>query len=141
MTYGSFLGLFLVIPIALTLALFRVSRAVKLLPVFWPALGVLLVVVYVATSPWDNAAVAWGLWGFDPERIWGIRIVHLPLEEYLFFGLQTVLTGLWVGRRLSRLAARSESTRSEASVQREPDHGVDERLAAASPTEPTGVAR
>ena len=37
-----------------------------------------------------------------------MKLIHLPLEEYLFFGLQTLLTGLWVGRRLQRLPAREE---------------------------------
>ena len=51
------------------------------------------------------------VWGFDEQRIWGLRIGYLPLEEYLFFGLQTVLTGLWVYRRLRalRLPPRGEA--------------------------------
>jgi lycopene cyclase domain-containing protein len=101
MTYARFLGLFVVLPILFLLVRYRRTlRTHSLAP-----LGMLLVVVYVATSPWDNLAVKWGLWGFDPERIWGIKLGYLPLEEYLFFGLQTVLVGLWARERLRRVLA------------------------------------
>lgn len=96
MTYARFLGLFVVLPI-----LFLVVRYRHLLS--WKGLrpmAILLFVVYAATCPWDNLAVKWGLWHFRPELIWGVIIGYLPLEEYLFFGLQTVLVGLWVFARL-----------------------------------------
>jgi lycopene cyclase domain-containing protein len=99
MTYARFLGLFVVLPILWLL--FRYRRTLS-----WRGLvpmGLLLVVVYTATTPWDNLAVKWGLWGFEPERIWGIKLGYLPLEEYLFFGLQTLLVGLWAAERLRRV--------------------------------------
>lgn len=96
MTYARFLALFVVLPAILLAYRFRKDLDRRALLPF----ALLLLVVYAATSPWDNYAVAHGLWSFDPERIWGIRIVHLPVEEYLFFGLQTLLTGVWVWRRL-----------------------------------------
>ena len=111
MTYARFLGLFVVLPI-----LFLVVRYRRTLS--WRGLapmGLLLVVVYAATTPWDNLAVKWGLWGFDPERIWGIKLWYLPLEEYLFFGLQTVLVGLWAGARLRRVL-ESPQARRESEV-------------------------
>jgi len=99
MTYARFLGLFVVLPLLFLVWRYRRTfTAWSLAP-----MGLLLVVVYAATSPWDNLAVKWGLWGFDPERIWGIKLWYLPLEEYLFFGLQTVLVGLWAGARLRRV--------------------------------------
>ena len=102
MTYGRFLGLFVLLPI---LGSAWLPRANLRRGGFGPLL-LLLLVVYVATTPWDNAAVAHGLWDFDNERTWGVRLLYLPVEEYLFFGLQTVLTGLWVRARLSRLSAQ-----------------------------------
>ncbi len=99
MTYGLFLGVFLVVPIAACLFIFRKSLTWRLLLPFAP----LLLVVYAATTPWDNAAVAAGLWDFGPGQTWGIRLIHLPLEEYLFFGLQTLLTGLLVAMQLRKL--------------------------------------
>ena len=99
MTYARFLALFVGVPILVSAWLLREDLRRRR---FAPML-MLLAVVYVATTPWDNYAVAHGLWDFDPERIWGVRLIYLPLEEYLFFGLQTVLTGLWVRARLARL--------------------------------------
>ncbi|WP_240359076.1 lycopene cyclase domain-containing protein [Pyxidicoccus trucidator] len=102
MTYARFLGLFVVLPLLFLMWRYRRTfSAWSLAP-----MGLLLVVVYAATSPWDNLAVKWGLWGFDPERIWGIKLGYLPLEEYLFFGLQTLLVGLWARARLARVLAK-----------------------------------
>jgi lycopene cyclase domain-containing protein len=65
-------------------------------------LAALSAVVLVWTSPWDNAAVAMGLWGFDRERTSGIFLGRLPIEEYAFFLLQTWIVSLFVIRRLMR---------------------------------------
>jgi lycopene cyclase domain-containing protein len=62
----------------------------------WAELGTIraalltLVIVYAFTSPWDNWAVKRGIWGF-PEGRFSFRIAHLPVEEYAFFGLQTLM--------------------------------------------------
>jgi len=98
-TYARFLGLFVVVPILASAWLLRGNLRQG---GFGP-MALLLLVVYAATTPWDNAAVARGLWEFDDARTWGVRLLYLPVEEYLFFGLQTVLTGLWVRARLARL--------------------------------------
>jgi lycopene cyclase domain-containing protein len=55
---------------------------------FWAATLVLLAVM-VFTSPWDNLAAKWGIWGFPREK-YTLRIGYLPVEEYLFFILQSV---------------------------------------------------
>jgi len=101
MTYARFLALFLVVPIVLSLAVRGPRRYAR----HAAALGLLLVFVYVGTIPWDSTAVARGLWSFDTARTWQVTVFGLPLEEVLFFGLQTVLTGLWVNRRLDRTFA------------------------------------
>ena len=98
MTYARFLALFLgpllVLGIVLVRPVFRVRHLLFLLG--------LSVVVVAWTSPWDNAAVAAGLWGFDPERISGLVVGLLPVEEYLFFLLQTWVTSLLLMRRVMR---------------------------------------
>jgi lycopene cyclase domain-containing protein len=52
--------------------------------------GVTLAIVYLFTVPWDNWAAAKGIWGFTRDR-YSLRWGHLPVEEYAFFGLQTLL--------------------------------------------------
>jgi putative membrane protein len=44
----------------------------------------------VFTSPWDNYAVAKGIWDFPADRVW-FRVRHLPIEEYAFFVIQSLL--------------------------------------------------
>jgi lycopene cyclase domain-containing protein len=97
-TYSGFLALFVWVPLAAVVW----RCGVEVSSDGWRALGLLLVIVYVATTPWDSAAVARGLWDFDPGRIAGMRLGRLPIEEYLFFGLQAALTGVWVLHRLAR---------------------------------------
>jgi putative membrane protein len=41
------------------------------------------------TTPWDNLAAKWGIWGFPREK-YSFRIGWLPVEEYAFFLLQSV---------------------------------------------------
>ena len=124
MTYARFLGLFVVLPVVFLLVRYRRTLSWRGMA----PMGILLVVVYAATSPWDNLAVKWGLWNFKPELIWGITLGYLPLEEYLFFGLQTLLVGLWVRARLSRvLEAPAPAPRSvEKSVVSKPRLGAEE---------------
>ena len=98
MTYARFLALFLGPLLVLGIVRARHVLAARHLLFL---LG-LSVVVVAWTSPWDNAAVAAGLWGFDPERISGIVIGLLPIEEYLFFLLQTWVTSLLLIRWVMR---------------------------------------
>ncbi len=101
MTYFGFLVRFVLIPILVLLVLaWRDSRrgivlppALRLLP---PAgiLATLVVVALLYTTPWDNYLVATGVWWYRPELVVGITLGWVPLEEYTFFVLQTVMTGL-----------------------------------------------
>jgi lycopene beta-cyclase len=126
MTYARFLGLFVVLPILFLVVRYRRTLTLRGLA----PLGILLGVVYVATTPWDNLAVKWGLWGFDPELTWGIKVGYLPLEEYLFFGLQTLLVGLWAGERLRRVLEAPEPEQqhrpAEAAEAGKPEQGAEE---------------
>jgi len=53
------------------------------------AFGFVLLAVMVFTTPWDNLAAKWGIWGF-PRQKYSLRIGYLPVEEYAFFLLQSV---------------------------------------------------
>lgn len=101
MTYIRFLAVFLLLPatIAAGLAWF-VARRGRAGRAFWPgksvARGLLAhVVLAVAyTAPWDNYLVATRVWWYDPARVIGLTLGWVPVEEYGFFILQTLLTGL-----------------------------------------------
>ncbi|HEV7730733.1 MAG TPA: lycopene cyclase domain-containing protein [Candidatus Binatia bacterium] len=99
MTYTTYLLLFVVPP--LLLVLWRFGDVLR--DRGWAPLALLLVVVYGTTIPWDAWAIATGLWSFDPECLAGPHVWGIPIEEVAFFGLQTMLTGVWV---LHRLAVR-----------------------------------
>ena len=51
--------------------------------------ALILVIVVAFTTPWDNYAVAQGIWGFPPSK-YAFRIWHLPVEEYGFFVVQSL---------------------------------------------------
>ena len=53
------------------------------------ALGLVLAAVMVFTTPWDNLAAKWGIWGFPREK-YSLRLGYLPIEEYAFFLLQSL---------------------------------------------------
>lgn len=102
MTYFGFLLRFLVIPILIFLAIthwdnkqnrripgFRNGRAV------WAAIGVHVLLAVFYTTPWDNYLVATGVWYYNPELVTGLVIGYVPIEEYTFFVLETILSGLW----------------------------------------------
>ena len=111
MTYFGFLLIFLVLPILIFLPItywdsrkdkkgnhFRSGRAVWL----GIAIHVLLAVAY--TTPWDNYLVATKVWSYNPGLVTGLVIGYVPVEEYTFFILETVLSGLWwwfLARRIS----------------------------------------
>ncbi|KAJ3092810.1 hypothetical protein HK102_002377 [Quaeritorhiza haematococci] len=54
----------------------------------------LVTLALVYTTPWDNALVAYGGWTFEPDRILA-TVGFIPVEEYAFFVIQTVMTGLF----------------------------------------------
>lgn len=100
MTYFAFLGIFLVIPIVAVLTYFAARRQGSDLPerltAMRPvaAIGITALVAVVYTTPWDNYLVATGVWGYPRSQVSGVILGYVPLEEYLFFVLQTVLTSL-----------------------------------------------
>lgn len=94
MTYFGVLAVFLLPPLLLLvgLSVYRGNlRRIDYLAVF---AHVLIAVIY--TTPWDNYLVATGVWWYDPHLVTGITIGWVPIEEYTFFVLQTILTGFWV---------------------------------------------
>jgi putative membrane protein len=60
------------------------------------AVGIHVLLALVYTTPWDNYLVATGVWWYDPELVHGLRLGWVPIEEYVFFVVQTLLTGFWL---------------------------------------------
>ena len=60
----------------------------------WKWIGTVTGIAFLYTTPWDNYLVWRGVWGYGEGRVLGV-IGYVPVEEYLFFLLQPVLTGLW----------------------------------------------
>jgi lycopene cyclase domain-containing protein len=59
------------------------------------ALPLIVLIALVYTTPWDNYLVWRGIWEYGSDRVVG-TIGYVPVEEYLFFLLQSILTGLWL---------------------------------------------
>jgi lycopene cyclase domain-containing protein len=111
MTYFGFLVCFVGIPLLILAALTAWDRrqgrklppSLSRLPAGL-ALLTLVILAVVWTTPWDNYLVATGVWYYDPELVTGMTLGWVPIEEYTFFIVQTLLTGLWLlwlGRHLS----------------------------------------
>lgn len=58
-------------------------------------LGAHVLMALLYTTPWDNYLVATGVWWYDESLVTGITLGYVPIEEYTFFIVQTVMTGLW----------------------------------------------
>lgn len=52
------------------------------------ATGWVFLAVLLFTTPWDNFAAKRGIWGFPREK-YTLKIGYLPVEEYVFFLLQS----------------------------------------------------
>jgi lycopene cyclase domain-containing protein len=99
MTYFGFLLRFLIIPILLLLF---VHWREKNKPTsgfderrIWRSILLHIFIAVVYTTPWDNYLVATGVWYYDPDLVTGIVFGYVPLEEYTFFVLETLMIGLW----------------------------------------------
>ena len=93
-TYWQFHGVFLLPVFAVLLGRQR-WRGRPVPPRVWTGIVVAAVIALVYTAPWDNYLIRRGVWSYPPGRVtlsW--RIGYVPLEEYLFFVLQPILTGL-----------------------------------------------
>lgn len=116
MTYFAFLGWFIGIPLLL---LFGINwwdrrRGIRLPDSLrgWPVSYVIMAHIVVAvlyTTPWDNYLVATRVWWYDPALVTGLVLGWVPIEEYTFFVLQTLLVGLWLLVLARRITDRTDS--------------------------------
>ncbi|MFB6169277.1 MAG: lycopene cyclase domain-containing protein [Haloferacaceae archaeon] len=59
------------------------------------ALAILVAAAVLYTTPWDSYMIDRGVWYYGDGTVLA-RVAAVPLGEYLFFILQTVVTGLWL---------------------------------------------
>lgn len=102
MSYLNFLILFVITPSVIMAIVFR-KRLTRL---WWGYIGLLSVIAVVWTTPWDNYLVANNVWWYDPSLVLGIKIWYVPIEEYSFFVLQTVMTGILLAGLMGRFAVK-----------------------------------
>lgn len=116
MTYFTFLAIFVFIPIAILLFItWRDNHARRPTPGFATQkvpliIGVHVLLALVYTTPWDNYLVATGVWSYNPALVTGLTLGYVPIEEYTFFVVETILSGLWwwfLARRLTLPSASS----------------------------------
>ena len=100
MTYMQFHFLFIFPPILIMAAM---APAIRHRLGSRGFLGVLAVpiIAFVYTTPWDNYLVYRGIWWYGADRVVG-TVGYVPIEEYMFFLLQPVLTGLFTLHLLAR---------------------------------------
>jgi lycopene beta-cyclase len=96
MTYLQF-HLIFILPPLLLLALTSRAPMRRLGARALPALPGVVLLALVYTTPWDSELIRRGVWSYGPDRVVG-TIGLIPVEEYLFFILQPLLTGLWFYR-------------------------------------------
>jgi lycopene cyclase domain-containing protein len=85
MKYSRFLLVFIA-PVVVIFGILALPRMTKR---EWFAVVTLPILAVVWTTPWDNYLVASGVWRYNPQKVWNVILGHVPLEEYLFFVLQT----------------------------------------------------
>jgi lycopene cyclase domain-containing protein len=111
MTYLQFHLAFILPPLLLLVLTHPVRRgaiyAASAARARW-GLALIALVALIYTTPWDNLLVARGIWSYAPDQVLG-RIGEVPLEEYLFFILQPLLTGLFLYRILKVPARWAEA--------------------------------
>ena len=91
MTYLQFLLIFIVAP---TCVLLFAAVRMRLPARVYVYIAGLSVVAFLYATPWDNYLVKNEIWAYGIDRVVG-TIAYVPIEEYMFFILQTFLAGLW----------------------------------------------
>lgn len=88
MTYLQFHFAFTLPPLVALALLQRGTRQP-----WWP-LAALVGIAFVYTTPWDNYLVAREIWTYPPDAVLA-TVGWVPVEEYAFFVIQTLMAGLW----------------------------------------------
>lgn len=94
MTYMGFHAVF-ILPVIMLLGAFVISRYHKFQQSLIWGIGLMIAMALLYATPWDNWLILNDIWTYSEAVVVG-RIGYVPIEEYLFFILQPILTGLWL---------------------------------------------
>jgi len=93
MTYLTF-HLVFIIPIIFVVHFLERRERTESLPGHVSGIASLVLIAFVYTTPWDNYLVASNIWSYSDGRIIEELVIgYVPIEEYLFFVLQPIMTG------------------------------------------------
>jgi len=91
MTYLSFLSLFLLpILVVVSCIFFKTYNKDKFR---LKGIIVLVLIAVIYTTPWDSFIIKNGIWYYDENKILG-TIFRIPIEEYLFMIVQTIISSM-----------------------------------------------
>lgn len=93
MTYLAFHFVF-ILPLILLFGLLLWRQNTPRRSVAHWSIPTLALIAFTYATPWDNWLVANDIWTYGADRVL-MTVGHVPIEEYLFFVLQPILTGLW----------------------------------------------
>lgn len=93
MTYLNFLLIF-IIPLVIIGLLYLKNVQHPTKPLLKEGMFLLILLAVVYTTPWDNYLVKTGVWDYEEHNIL-FKIGYVPIEEYSFFVLQSILTCCW----------------------------------------------
>lgn len=94
MTYAQFLLIFLVPLIFIEMIILFKYFSNNVAKTFWGILF-LSTMAMIYTTPWDNYLVKNKIWWYGEDKVLGV-IGYVPIEEYSFFILQTIMSGLFL---------------------------------------------
>lgn len=106
MSYLSFHLIFLAPPVLFMLIFYQRPRQMEEDLRVKLAIPIVCLIALTYTAPWDNYLVAQEIWWYGPNRVIG-TIGYVPIEEYMFFILQPLLTGLFLYQYLYRFRPSS----------------------------------
>ncbi len=85
----SYLGFHFIFNLPLIVLLWLLAVGNPMSSQHLAATGIVMAIVVVFTTPWDNYAIAKGVWDFPENKIL-FRIAWCPIEEYAFFVIQSL---------------------------------------------------
>ena len=81
----------------------------------WIAAPLLSVIAFIYTTPWDNYLVFRRVWWYGQDRVLG-TLFYVPYEEYAFFVLQPLMTGMILYAIIKRSSSIKHSSLQWQSV-------------------------